>query len=85
MLEGIGLTELLLVTVISLIVLGPERLPSALTYVKKYLSKFNRTVREVKEELEMNSKLLSYISTFVRQKKKIEIKSRLKFKLPLIP
>jgi sec-independent protein translocase protein TatB len=57
MLEGIGLTELLLVTVISLIVLGPERLPSALTYVKKYLSKFNRTVREVKEELENELKI----------------------------
>lgn len=57
MLEGIGLTELLLVAVMGLIVLGPERLPSALSFGKKYLSKINRTVREVKDELENELKI----------------------------
>ena len=57
MLEGIGLTELLLIAVIGLIVLGPERLPAALTLVKRHLSQFNRTVRDVKEELENELKI----------------------------
>jgi sec-independent protein translocase protein TatB len=54
----IGFTELLIVAVVALIVLGPERLPGAVRTVGLWIGRIRRTVsnvqREVAEELRMD-------------------------------
>ena len=48
----IGFTELLLVAVIALVVLGPERLPKAIRTTAYWIGKIRRSFQSVKEELE---------------------------------
>ncbi|MBO9480166.1 Sec-independent protein translocase protein TatB [Salinisphaera sp. G21_0] len=48
----IGFTELLLVAVIALVVLGPERLPRAIRTTAYWVGKIRRSFQSVKEELE---------------------------------
>lgn len=48
----IGFTELLLVAVIALVVLGPERLPQAIRTTAYWVGKIRRSFHSVKEELE---------------------------------
>lgn len=54
----IGFTELLLVGIVALIVVGPERLPSlirtTLGYVRQFKSSFSHMKSEVERELELN-------------------------------
>ena len=48
----IGFTELLLISVISLLVLGPERLPKAARTVGLTIGKIKRSFSNIQEELE---------------------------------
>lgn len=48
----IGFTELLLIAVIALVVLGPERLPGAIRTTAYWVGKVRRTFQSAKEELE---------------------------------
>ena len=48
----IGFTELLLVAVIALVVLGPERLPQAIKVTAYWVGKIRRSFQSVKDELE---------------------------------
>lgn len=48
----IGFTEILLVAVIALVVLGPERLPGAIRTTAYWVAKVRRSFQSVKEELE---------------------------------
>lgn len=48
----IGFSELLLVAVISLLVLGPERLPGAVRTASTWLRSIRRSFNEVRDELE---------------------------------
>jgi sec-independent protein translocase protein TatB len=48
----IGFTELLLIAVIALVVLGPERLPGAIRTTAYWVGKVRRSFQSAKEELE---------------------------------
>ncbi|WP_257279866.1 Sec-independent protein translocase protein TatB [Endozoicomonas sp. ONNA1] len=48
----IGFTELLLIAVIALVVLGPERLPGAIRTTAYWISKIKRSFQSAKDELE---------------------------------
>ncbi len=48
----IGFAELLLVSVVGLLVLGPERLPGAIRTVSLYLGKMRRSFNNVRAEIE---------------------------------
>lgn len=54
----VGFTELMLIGVMGLIVLGPERLPVAARTIGKWIGKIKRTVggvqREIQEELRLD-------------------------------
>ena len=52
MFDGIGFMELLLIGIIGLVVLGPERLPVAVRTVASWIRTMKRMVNSVKEELE---------------------------------
>lgn len=47
----IGFWELLLIAIIALVVLGPERLPTAIRSTAKFIAQAKRMVNSVKDEL----------------------------------
>ncbi|MCW8195380.1 twin-arginine translocase subunit TatB [Proteobacteria bacterium 005FR1] len=48
----IGFTELLVIATITLIVIGPERLPETVRAVSLWIGRFKRSLRETRRELE---------------------------------
>ena len=57
MFDGIGFMELLLIGVLGLVVLGPERLPVAVRSVSGWIRALKRMANSVKEELEQELKI----------------------------
>jgi Tat protein translocase TatB subunit len=52
---GLGITEILLILVVALLVLGPDRLPEVAKTLGKTLAEFRRTLDEVKREVNLSS------------------------------
>ncbi len=50
---GIGVPELIVIFIVALIVLGPERLPELAKTIARGVAEFRRTANEVKRELEI--------------------------------
>ena len=48
----IGFAELLIIGVVSLLVIGPERLPGAVRTVSLWLGRFKRSFNEIRQEIE---------------------------------
>lgn len=48
----IGFQELLLISVISLLIMGPERLPGAVRTASLWLSRLRRSFQQIKSEIE---------------------------------
>lgn len=48
----IGFTEVLVIAVISLIVIGPDRLPETVRTVGMWIGRFKRSLRETRREIE---------------------------------
>lgn len=48
----IGFTEVLVIAVISLIVIGPDRLPETVRTVSMWIGRFKRSLRETRREIE---------------------------------
>ncbi|SDI37615.1 sec-independent protein translocase protein TatB [Ferrimonas sediminum] len=57
MFDGIGMFELVLIAVLGLVVLGPERLPVAMRSVSRWLTTIKRMASSVKDELEQELKI----------------------------
>jgi TatA/E family protein of Tat protein translocase len=51
---GIGPTELIIVLVIALIVIGPSKLPDLARALGKGMAEFKKATREIKESLDLN-------------------------------
>merc|ERR1711879_951973 len=49
---GMGFMEILLIAVIAIIALGPEKLPSAMVDIAKFLKKFKSGVEDAKSTLD---------------------------------
>ncbi len=49
---GMGFTEILIITVIAILFLGPDKLPSAMIEIAKFFRNVKNTVGTVKESLE---------------------------------
>ena len=54
---NIGMTELLAFGIISLLVLGPDKLPEAARFVGKWYAKFKRTVSNVQNDIDRELRL----------------------------
>lgn len=48
---GLGFTEILLILVVAIIFLGPERLPKVMVEVAKFFKSFKSTIDEAKNSL----------------------------------
>ncbi len=49
---GMGFTEILIIAVIAILFLGPDKLPSAMIEIAKFFRNTKRTIGEVKDTLE---------------------------------
>jgi len=49
---GIGFTELLLIAIIAILFLGPDKLPEAMVQIAKFFKSVKRTVNDAKSSLE---------------------------------
>jgi Tat protein translocase TatB subunit len=54
---GIGLPELMIILVVGLIVLGPQKLPELAKGIAKALSEFRKATQEIKQNLEIDESL----------------------------
>ena len=57
MFGGIGFMELLLIGILGLVVLGPERLPGAVRSISGWIRSLKRMANSVKDELEQELKI----------------------------
>lgn len=57
MFDGIGFMELLLIGILGLVVLGPERLPVAVRSITGWIRAMKRMANSVKDELEQELKI----------------------------
>ena len=57
MFDGIGFMELLLIGILGLVVLGPERLPTAVRSITGWIRALKRMANSVKDELEQELKI----------------------------
>lgn len=48
----IGFTELLMVAIVGLLVLGPERLPVAIRHISLWVGRIRRSYRQIRNEVE---------------------------------
>ena len=48
----IGFAELVIIAVVSLLVIGPERLPGAVRTISLWLGRFKRSFNEIRQEIE---------------------------------
>jgi len=54
---GIGFTELLLISIIAILFLGPDKLPQALVEMAKFIKSVKRTISDAKGSLEEEMKI----------------------------
>jgi sec-independent protein translocase protein TatB len=54
---GIGFTEILLISIIAILFLGPDKLPGALMDMAKFIKSVKKTISETKSSLEEEMKL----------------------------
>jgi sec-independent protein translocase protein TatB len=54
---GIGFTEILLISIIAILFLGPDKLPEAMIQIAKFIKGVKKTVGEAKSSLEEEMKI----------------------------
>ena len=68
---GIGFTELLLIAVIAILFLGPDKLPSALMEMAKFIRGIKKTIGEAKESLEQEMNVAELKKEALRYKEQL--------------
>ncbi len=61
---GIGMSEILLILVIALIVLGPQKLPEVARFIGKALNEIRRATNEIKASMDVDSGLKDIKKSF---------------------
>ena len=72
---GIGTTELLVILLIALLLLGPKRLPEVARFLARLIGFFRQASNEVREHLEIDT---PYIDVDVDAKDETEEEERIK-------
>ncbi|MEA1955000.1 MAG: Sec-independent protein translocase protein TatB [Campylobacterota bacterium] len=76
---GMGFTEILIIAVIAILFLGPDKLPTAMVEIAKFFRNAKRTIGDVKDSLEqemnvseIKEEALAYKKELLDAKEKIE-------------
>jgi sec-independent protein translocase protein TatB len=69
---GIGFTELLLIAVIAILFLGPDKLPGALVEMAKFIKTVKKTIGDAKNSLEEEMKIADLKEEALNYKKQLD-------------
>jgi sec-independent protein translocase protein TatB len=69
---GIGFTELLLISIVAILFLGPDKLPSAMIEIAKFIKGVKKTVGEAKSSLEEEMKIADLKEEALSYKKQLD-------------
>jgi sec-independent protein translocase protein TatB len=68
---GIGFTELVLIAIVAILFLGPDKLPQAMVEIAKFIKSVKQTVGEAKNSLEEEMKIADLKDEALGYKKKL--------------
>ncbi len=68
---GIGFTELLLISIVAILFLGPDKLPDALIQMAKFIKSVKKTISEAKGSLEEEMKIADLKEEALQYKKQL--------------
>ncbi len=69
---GIGFTELLLISVVAILFLGPDKLPDALVQIAKFIKSVKNTIGEAKSSLEEELKIADLKEEALKYKSQLD-------------
>ncbi len=69
---GIGFTELLIISIVAILFLGPDKLPSAMIEIAKFIKSVKKTVGEAKSSLEEEMKIADLKEEALSYKKQLD-------------
>jgi len=69
---GIGFTELLLISIIAILFLGPDKLPSTMIEIAKFIKSVKKTIGEAKSSLEEEMKIADLKEEALSYKKQLD-------------
>ena len=69
---GIGFTEILLISIIAILFLGPDKLPEAMIQIAKFIKSVKKTVGDAKSSLEEEMKIADLKDEALNYKKQLD-------------
>ena len=69
---GIGFTELLLISIIAILFLGPDKLPQTMVEIAKFIKSVKKTVGDAKNSLEEEMKIADLKEEALSYKKQLD-------------
>jgi len=69
---GIGFTELILISIIAILFLGPDKLPETMVQIAKFIKSVKKTVGEAKNSLEEEMKIADLKDEALNYKKQLD-------------
>lgn len=69
---GIGFTEILLISVIAILFLGPDKLPDAMIQIAKFIKSVKKTVDEAKSSLDEEMKIADLKDEALKYKSQLD-------------
>jgi len=69
---GIGFTELLLISIIAILFLGPDKLPQTMVEIAKFIKSVKKTVGDAKNSLEEEMKIADLKDEALNYKKQLD-------------
>jgi sec-independent protein translocase protein TatB len=72
---GIGFTEILLISIIAILFLGPDKLPEALIQIAKFIKGVKKTVGEAKSSLDEELRIADLKEEALNYKKQLDTAS----------
>jgi sec-independent protein translocase protein TatB len=68
---GMGFSEIMIILVIGIIFLGPDKLPEAMVKIAKFFNTFKKTINEAKESIDQELKIEELKKEALEYKKKL--------------
>jgi len=69
---GIGFTELILISIVAILFLGPDKLPETMVEIAKFIKNIKKTVSEAKSSLEEEIKIADLKEEALNYKKQLD-------------
>ncbi len=69
---GIGFTEILLISIIAILFLGPDKLPETMVQIAKFIKNVKKTVGDAKSSLEEEMKIADLKDEALNYKKQLD-------------